>query len=64
MLYHVGCPNKSCDLDLFPIFLQIRCIDQLIHPIATIINMSMPDGVVPDDFKQALVIKKQNLSKN
>ena len=53
------CPNKSRDLDPFPIYLLKRCIK-------TTINMSMQDGVVPDDFNQALVnplIKKQNLGK-
>jgi len=27
----------------------------MIHPITTIVNMSVKDGVVPDVFKQALV---------
>ena len=61
------CPNKSCDLGPFPTFLLKRCIDQLIHPITTIINKSMQDGVVIDDFKQAMVnplIKKRNLGRN
>ena len=49
------CPNKSCDIDTFPVCLLKRCIEQLIHHISTIINMSMQDGVVSDDFKQALV---------
>ena len=48
------CPNKSCDLDPFPTLLLKHCIDLLIRT-ATIINMSMQDGVVLDDFKQALV---------
>ena len=49
------CPNKSCNLEPFPTFLLKRCIDQLIHPITTTLNMSMRDGVVPDGFKQALI---------
>ena len=60
-------PNKSCDLDPFPAHLLKSCIDQLIFPITTIINLSMQSGVVPQDFKQALVnplIKKQPLCKN
>ena len=60
-------PNKSCDLDPFPTLLLKSCIDQLILPITTIINLSMQSGVVPQDFKQALVnplIKKQTLCKN
>ena len=60
-------PNKSCDLDPFPSLLLKSCINQLIFPITTIINLSMKSGVVPRDFKQALVnplIKKQTLCKN
>ena len=60
-------PNKSCDLDPFPTILLKSCIDQLIFPITTIINLSMQSGVVPWDFKQALInplIKKQTSSKN
>ena len=49
------CPNKYCDLDPFPTFLLKRCIDQMIHPITTIINMLMQGGVVSDDFMQVLV---------
>ena len=50
------CSNKSCDLDHFPTFILKRCIDQLIHPITTISNKPMQDGVVSGDFKHALVI--------
>ena len=49
------CPNKSCDFDHFSTFLLKHFIDQPIHPIATIINMSLLDGVVPDYCKQAMV---------
>ena len=59
--------NKSCDLDSFPTLLLKSCINQLIFPITTIINLSMQGGVVPRDFKEALVnplIKKQTLCKN
>ena len=31
------CPNKSCDLEPFPIYLLKRCINQLIHPLTTIV---------------------------
>ena len=60
-------PNKSCDLDPFPTLLLKSCIDQLIFPVTTIINLSMQSGVVPQVFKQALVnplIKKLTLCKN
>ena len=38
-------PNKSCDLDSFPTLLLKSCINQLIFPITTIINLSMQGGV-------------------
>jgi len=44
-----------CDIDPFSKYLLKRCIDKLIHPITIIINMSMQNGVVPDDFKHALI---------
>ena len=53
-------------LDPFPTCLLKRCIDEPNHPITPIINISMQDGVVPDDIKQTLVnnLKKHKLSKN
>ena len=66
-LFFFKYPNKSCDLDPFQTLLLKSCIDQLIFPITTIINLSMQSGVVPRDFKHALVnplIKKQTLCKN
>ena len=59
--------NASCDLDRFPTRLLKHYIDDLIVPITAIINLSMRDGVVPHDFKQALVtplIKKKTLCRN
>ena len=59
--------NASCDLDPFPARLLKHYIDDLIIPITAIINLSMQDGVVPHDFKQALVtplIKKKTLCRN
>ena len=59
--------NASCDLDPFPTRLLKHYIDNIIVPITAIINLSMHDGVVPHDFKQALVtplIKKKTLCKN
>ena len=48
-------PNKSCGLDIFPTLLLKSCINQLIFPITTIINLSTQSGVVPRDFRQTLV---------
>ena len=59
--------NASCDLDPFPTRLLIHYIDDLIVPITAIINLSMREGVVPPDFKQALLtplIKKKTLCRN
>ena len=59
--------NASCDLDPLPTRLLKQCIDDLIVPITAIINLSMQEGVVPPDFKQALVtplIKKKTLCRN
>ena len=51
----------------FPTRLLKHYIDDLIVPITAIINLSMGEGVVPPDFKQALVtplIKKKTLCRN
>ena len=59
--------NASCDLDPFPTRLLKHYIDEVIVPITAIINLSMREGVVPPDFKQALVtplIKKKTLCRN
>ena len=51
-------------IDLFVYRKRLLYIDDLIVPITAIINLSMQDGVVPHDFKQALVtplIKKETL---
>ena len=59
--------NASYDLDPFPTRLLEHYIDDLIVPITAIINLSMREGVVPPDFKQALVtplIKKKTLYRN
>ena len=59
--------HASCDLDPFPTRLLKHYIDYLIVPITAIINLSMQDGVVPHDFKQALVthlIKKKTHCRN
>ena len=59
--------HASCDIDPFPTRLLKHYIDDLIVPITAIINLPMQDGVVPHDFKQALVtplIKKKTLCRN
>ena len=59
--------NASCDLDPIPTRLLKHYIDYLIVHITAIINLPMQDGVVPHDFKQALVtplITKKTLCRN
>ena len=59
--------NASCDLDPFPTRLLKHYIIDLIGPITAIISLSMREGVVPPDFKQALVtplIKKKTLCRS
>ncbi|MDW0252368.1 MAG: reverse transcriptase family protein, partial [Nitrososphaeraceae archaeon] len=56
--------NATCSLDIIPTFLLKSCLDVLIHPITTIINMSLSEGIFPETFKEATIrplLKKHNL---
>ena len=56
--------NASCTLDTIPTFLLKSCLNSLIHPITTIVNMSLSEGIFPDTFKKATIrplLKKHNL---
>ncbi len=60
-------PTKSCSLDPWPTFLVKDCLDILVKPLTQIINMSLSEGVFPDQFKSAIVtplIKKPSLDKS
>ena len=60
-------PCKSSDLDPIPTSLVKGCIDILITPITSIIDLSLTEGSFPSHFKSALVyrlLKKANLSKD
>ena len=60
-------PSKSCLLDPWPTFLVKECIDILLPSIARLVNCSLLEGVVPDEFKKAIVtplIKKSSLPPN
>ena len=60
-------PNKSCDLDPIPTPLVKSCIDILITPITSIVNLSLLEGTFPALFKTAHVsplLKKPTLSKD
>ena len=56
--------NSTCSLDLIPTTLLKLCIDALLPPITTFINLSLSEGTFPTSFKNALVkplLKKYNL---
>ena len=60
-------PSKSCLLDPWPTFLVKECIDILLPSITRLVNCSLSEGVVPDEFKKAIVtplIKKSSLPPN
>ena len=57
-------PTKSCLLDPWPTFLVKECLDILVPSITKLVNCSLLEGVVPADFKTAVVtplIKKSSL---
>ena len=47
--------NASCSLDIIPTFFLKSCLEAMIHPITTIINLSFSEGCFPDEFKTAIV---------
>ena len=60
-------PTKSCLLDPWPTFLLRECIDILLPSITRVVNCSLSEGVVPDEFKKAIatpLIKKSSLPPN
>ena len=60
-------PSKTCSLDPLPTSLTKILLPELLPLIIKIINLSLCDGIVPNSFKEALVIpllKKPNLDCN
>ena len=60
----LSAPCKSSDLDPLPTGLVKDCIDVLIMPIVSIVNLSLSEGCFPTHFKSALVsplLKKPTL---
>ena len=60
-------PTKSCDLDPIPTELTKKYIQELVPLITDIVNASLEDGLVPHQFKEAIVIpliKKVNSDAN
>ena len=60
-------PTKSCALDPLPTQLAKTCLQDLLPLITNIINSSLCTGIVPSQFKQAVVtplLKKKGLDYN
>ena len=51
----LSAPCKSSDLDPLPTGLVKDCIDVLVTPIVSIVNLSLSEGCFPTHFKSALV---------
>ena len=63
----LSAPCKSSDLDPIPTSLVKDCIEILVTPIVSIVNLSLSEGCFPSHFKSALVsplLKKPTLNKD
>lgn len=63
----LSAPCKSSGLDPIPTALLKTCIDVLVTPITSIINLSLSNGIFPPTFKTAHVsplLKKPSLSRD
>lgn len=63
----VELPSKSCILDPLPTGITKQCLSDLVPLITAIINLSLSTGVVPQQFKHAVVkpiLKKNDLDCN
>ncbi|XP_072037652.1 uncharacterized protein [Amphiura filiformis] len=49
-------PTKGCILDPLPTDLVKQCADDLVPLLTCIINESLASGIVPDQFKQAIIV--------
>ena len=47
--------SKSCCLDTLPTDIMKKCLDELVPIITKVINISLTTGVIPDDFKKAVI---------
>ena len=55
-------PSKTCSLDPLPTSLTKLLLPELLPLITKIINLSLCDGIVPNSFKEALIISLLNKS--
>src|SRR5580692_9374026 len=59
--------NATCSLDFIPTCLLKSCLNALLQPITTLINLSLSEGAFPAEFKHAIVTplhKKHSLDKD
>jgi hypothetical protein len=47
--------DATCSIDLIPTRLLKSCLNALLLPLTTLINLSISDSVFPDEFKLAIV---------
>ncbi len=57
-------PNKSCTLDQIPTWLLKDCLIPLLQILTKLINLSLSESIMPEDFKNAnlLPLVKINLT--
>ena len=63
----LSAPCKSSELDPIPISLVKDCIDILVTPILSLVNLSLSEGCFPSHFKSALLsplLKKPTFNKD
>ena len=48
-------PNKSCDIDVLPMWLFKECVPELKDLILSIVNMSLTNGIFPSSLKNAMI---------
>jgi hypothetical protein len=56
--------NSTCTLDVIPTFLLKACLNSLLFPITTIVNLSLSESIFPPSYKHAIVhplLKKPSL---
>ena len=59
--------NSTCALDFLPTSLLKSCLDVLLPPITTLLNLCIKESTIPADFKHALVtplLKNSSLDKD
>jgi hypothetical protein len=57
--------NSTCPLDILPTWLLKSCLDALLPPITTLLNLCLSENTFPSSFKLAMItplLKKANLS--